>query len=113
MVEFTDENSKMLLRLAITEEKDAVNAAEAVVDAAIWKRALQLSTVNTNPVNINLGKTESGKTNSTSKFGVGITAPLKTGQVVSEETRQALVQLVLKDPLMTPFLFTDEAWERH
>lgn len=99
MVEFTDENCKMQLRLALTEERDAVNAAEAVVEAAIWKRALRLST---------LGVSRDKASNSLKS-----NSPFSRGLAVSEETRRALVQLVLNDPLMTPYLFTDEAWERH
>jgi hypothetical protein len=99
VVEFTDENCKMQLRLALTEERDAVNAAEAVVEAAIWKRALRLST---------LGVSRDKASNSLKS-----NSPFSRGLAVSEETRRALVQLVLNDPLMTPYLFTDEAWERH
>lgn len=32
---------------------------------------------------------------------------------VSDETRRSLTDLVLRDPAMVAFLFTDEAWERH
>ena len=96
VVEFTDENCKMQLRLALTEERDAVNAAEAVVEAAIWKRALRLSTLGA----------------SRDKAGNSLNSDCR-GLAVSEETRQALVELILNDPLMTPYLFTDEAWERH
>ena len=32
---------------------------------------------------------------------------------ISDETRASLTDLVLRDPGMAAFLFTDEAWERH
>lgn len=65
-----------------TEEQYARAAAEAVVEAAIWKRRLRMDS-----------------------FG--------PASPVSEETRRSLVQLVLNDPSLTAYLFTDEAWERH
>ena len=57
-------------------------AAEAVVDAAIWRRRLRAETLGAEPD-------------------------------VTEDTRTALVELVLEDPAATSFLFRDEAWERH
>ncbi len=32
---------------------------------------------------------------------------------VAEETRLALIQMILEDPTLTPSLFHDGAWERH
>lgn len=32
---------------------------------------------------------------------------------VSEETRNALVQLIVEDPSQTALLFRDSSWERH
>lgn len=32
---------------------------------------------------------------------------------ITDETRRTLTDLVLRDPGMAAFLFTDEAWERH
>lgn len=65
-----------------TRERDLRLAAEAVVDAAIWKRKIRAETLGATPE-------------------------------IAEETRLALIELIFQDPGFTPFLFQDEAWERH
>lgn len=69
-------------RLRDASERELRLAAEAVVDAAIWRRRLRAETLGAEPD-------------------------------VSEETRLALIELVFEDPSFTPYLFQDEAWERH
>ena len=69
-------------RLRDASERELRLAAEAVVDAAIWRRRLRAETLGAEPD-------------------------------VSEATRLALIELVYEDPGFTPFLFQDEAWERH
>ncbi len=82
MAEYSNEQMRMRARCEDAEQRDARLAAEAVVDAAVWKRRLRID-------------------------AFGPASP------VSEATRQSLIQLILNDPSLTPYLFTDEAWERH
>lgn len=82
VVEFPEEYLKLQMRMAEAEEREVLRSAEAVVEAAIWKRRFRPGAVD-------------GR------------------EHVSDETRKALVNLVMKDPTMTAYLFTDEAWERH
>lgn len=72
----------MTEQLEQANEKDLKLAAEAVVDAAIWRYRLRADTLG--------GRRQ-----------------------ISEETRASLIELVFNDPSLTPFLFQDEAWERH
>ena len=69
-------------QLEVASERDLRRAAEAVVDAAIWRQRLRTDT---------LGSQCS----------------------VSDLARQALIELLYRDPNLTSYLFTDEAWERH
>ena len=63
-------------------ERELRLAAEAVVDAAIWRHKLRADTIG-------------------------------AFRNVPEETRLAMIDLLVKDPGLTPFLFRAEAWERH
>ncbi|MFN8389848.1 MAG: hypothetical protein U0136_06130 [Bdellovibrionota bacterium] len=63
-------------------EQELRLAAEAVVEAAIWRQRLRQD--------MHGGRAD-----------------------ISETARQALVDLLYRDPGMTSFLFSDEAWERH
>jgi hypothetical protein len=76
------QNSALQEQLETLSESDLRQAAEAVVDAAIWRQKLRSDILG--------GRGD-----------------------ISEPTRQALIELLYRDPSHTPYLFTDEAWERH
>jgi len=81
MIEISADSS-MQDRLERATEHELRLAAEAVVDAAIWRHKLRADTVG-------------------------------AFRNVPEETRLAMIELLVKDPGLTPFLFRAEAWERH
>ena len=65
-----------------TSEKDLRLAAEAIVDAAIWRQRIRADL-----------------------WG-------QRGDV-AEITRNALIDLIYRDPSQTAYLFEDAAWDRH